>query len=117
MFHPAQRKRRGLAPHAGHASCRGGEGKPDPRAKDDCCGHKLEAALPAQPSAAHDHEHGHKHDHDHQHAGQACSGHDHGAEAPRAVSLGEGGRQQARLHIQAMDCPTEAKLIEKPWAV
>ncbi|WP_233423338.1 heavy metal translocating P-type ATPase [Chromobacterium haemolyticum] len=112
MFQPAQKQRRGLAPHVGHASCRGGEGKPDPRQADDCCGHKLEAAMPAR-ERDHDHDHGHTHDHGHDHAGKSCSGHDHGAEAPRAVALGEGGRQQARLHIQAMDCPTEAKLIEK----
>ncbi|XLM21536.1 cation-transporting P-type ATPase, partial [Chromobacterium piscinae] len=37
--------------------------------------------------------------------------------APARVQLGQGkGAKRSRLQIQAMDCPTEARLIEKALA-
>ncbi|OHX15013.1 cadmium-translocating P-type ATPase [Chromobacterium sphagni] len=55
--------------------------------------------------------HGHAHDHRHDHAHAAsCSG----SALPGRVKLGQGaGAHHSRLQIQAMDCPTEARLIEK----
>ncbi|WP_167595309.1 heavy metal translocating P-type ATPase [Chromobacterium subtsugae] len=121
---------RKAAPHQNRQHAHGG----------DCCSAKAEAALALepkthghaggacgqdhgkqapQPGAACSHDHGdshdHAHDHDHKHAA-GCS-HGHGHAAPARVQLGQGrGAMRSRLQIQAMDCPTEAKLIEKALA-
>ncbi|WP_236250708.1 heavy metal translocating P-type ATPase [Chromobacterium phragmitis] len=111
------RYRKAALPHQGHSSARGG----------DCCAAKAQAEL-ALSGAEHVHGRkggcGHEHQsaarkpgHDHGH-GAAC-GHAHGHEhaEPARVKLGEGkGEKQTKLQIQAMDCPTEAKLIEKALA-
>lgn len=110
------RYRKVVPPHQGHQHARGG----------DCCSAKAEAALAlkgadphqhAHGGCGHDHQPGDRHEH-HQHErrhGAGC-GHAHGHEhaGPSRVQLGEGkGANQSRLQIQAMDCPTEARLIEK----
>ncbi|MEO3960451.1 heavy metal translocating P-type ATPase, partial [Chromobacterium piscinae] len=114
------RYRKAVPPNQGHQHARGG----------DCCSAKAEAALAlkgadphqhAHGGCGHDHQPGDRHEH-HQHErrhGAGCGhahGHEHGHEhaGPSRVQLGEGkGAKQSRLQIQAMDCPTEARLIEK----
>ncbi|MEO2216293.1 heavy metal translocating P-type ATPase [Chromobacterium vaccinii] len=115
------RYRKAVPPHQGHQHARGG----------DCCSAKAEAALALKGADPHQHAHGgcghehkpgdkhghdhHQHDHHERRHGAGC-GHAHGHEhaGPSRVQLGEGkGANLSRLQIQAMDCPTEARLIEK----
>ena len=80
------------------------------------CGcHGAVAAPGRQPAAparkhehTHDHEPEHQHAHDHDHEGGACCG-----AAATPLRVGSAGSQRTRLRIMAMDCPTEARLIEK----
>ncbi|QND86665.1 Copper-translocating P-type ATPase [Chromobacterium vaccinii] len=116
------RYRKAVPPHQGHQHARGG----------DCCSAKAGAALALKGADPHQHAHGgcghehkpgdrhghdhHQHDHQHERRHGAGCGHAHGHEhaGPSRVQLGEGkGAKQSRLQIQAMDCPTEARLIEK----
>ncbi len=76
-----------------------------------CCGG---STKPAAPGAVHDHDH-HDHDHHdhehHDHDGESCCA---GNAASLATAPGRGaGRRTSRFRIDAMDCPTEARLIEK----
>ncbi|MFZ5957348.1 heavy metal translocating P-type ATPase [Pseudomonas knackmussii] len=72
-----------------------------------CCGHDHEPVH----RPAHTHEHGHAHSHDHDH------GHDHeharhAAPAPSAAALAASGELRwSSLRIEAMDCPTEERLL------
>ncbi|WP_244986208.1 heavy metal translocating P-type ATPase [Chromobacterium violaceum] len=119
------RYRKAAPPHQGHQAARGG----------DCCSSKAGAALAQggggrqtrehahgrQSGCGHEHQpgdrHGHDHKHDQGHQHGAGCGHSHGHAAPARVQLGEGkGANLSRLQIQAMDCPTEARLIEKALA-
>lgn len=70
--------------------------------QDNCCNHNHGRAATAKPKAAHDH-HDHDHDHDHQPAGPAPELH-----TPDAT-LGEA--RWSSLRIEAMDCPTEERLL------
>ncbi|MBM2883044.1 cadmium-translocating P-type ATPase [Chromobacterium phragmitis] len=87
----------------------------------DCCSAKVEVGLALADAQRrerkHDHgndrSHDHKRDHQHDHGHGAGCSHRHD-DAPARVQLGQGqGAKRSRLQIQAMDCPTEARLIEK----
>ncbi|MGC0152528.1 heavy metal translocating P-type ATPase [Chromobacterium vaccinii] len=108
----ATRYRKAVPPHKGQEHAHGG----------DCCSAKAEAALALDGTEPRTHRHAdghghHDHQHDHRHGGACGHAHDHEHAAPTAVKLGDGeGARQSRLQIQAMDCPTEARLIEKALA-
>ncbi|MBB4866382.1 Cd2+/Zn2+-exporting ATPase [Pseudomonas nitritireducens] len=76
-----------------------------------CCGCDKGALLraPAAEPAPHSLEHGHDHGHDHDH------GEDHGARAESAASAATGPAsgelRWSSLRIEAMDCPTEERLL------
>ncbi|WP_252346079.1 cation-translocating P-type ATPase [Paludibacterium sp. B53371] len=72
-----------------------------------CQGHACE------PKHEHEHEHEHQHEHQHEHAAGGCCG----SQAALQSRLSEQtGALRTSLRIQAMDCPTEARLIEKALA-
>ncbi|UCL88669.1 heavy metal translocating P-type ATPase [Pseudomonas sp. HS-18] len=75
-----------------------------------CCGCDKGALLraPAAEPAPHDHGHAHDHDHDHDHQ------HEHidPAQAASAVAGAAAGELRwTSLRIEAMDCPTEERLL------
>lgn len=73
-----------------------------------CCGCDKGALLraPAAEPAPHDHGHDHDHDHDHQHE------HIDPAQAASAVAGAAAGELRwTSLRIEAMDCPTEERLL------
>ncbi len=74
---------------------------------DTCCGGPL-----LRPHA---HEHGHKHDHDGAHDHNHDHSHDHGpraqAAAEAAAGTAAGELRWTSLRIEAMDCPTEERLL------
>nr|WP_233158656.1 heavy metal translocating P-type ATPase [Chromobacterium sp. ASV5] len=78
------------------------------------------AEMSVQRQHAHDHDHDHGNSRDQARQGErsasVCACSHEAAAAPRQVTLGAGGQRQSRLQIQAMDCPTEARLIEKALA-
>ncbi|KAF1854322.1 hypothetical protein Lal_00015088, partial [Lupinus albus] len=71
--------------------------------KDNCCNHD-HSSLAGSPAR---HEHGHDHDHDHDH------GHAHAqpAEVKEATDAPLGELRWSSLRIEAMDCPTEERLL------
>ncbi|TDR82710.1 heavy metal translocating P-type ATPase [Paludibacterium purpuratum] len=87
-----------------------------------CHGHGCTETVSAhehqqEHEAHHEHEHEHEHEHSHEHAHQAgacCGGTDGGVLKARLSD--KAGAESTRLRIQAMDCPTEARLIEKALA-
>ncbi|MGA4637274.1 heavy metal translocating P-type ATPase [Pseudomonas solani] len=76
--------------------------------KDNCCNHDhaCQRPSPVQP----DHGHAHDHDHDHDHGGHA---HEHvqPALATEAMDAPLGELRWSSLRIEAMDCPTEERLL------
>ncbi|WP_259756661.1 heavy metal translocating P-type ATPase [Pseudomonas sp. GCEP-101] len=77
-----------------------------------CCGGDKGALLraPSAEPAAHPHDHRHDHDHDHDHDHE-----DHGARAQEAATAAAGAAsgelRWTSLRIDAMDCPTEERLL------
>ena len=72
--------------------------------QDNCCNHNHGRAAATEPKTRHEHhDHDHDHDHDHQPASPAPELH-----APDAT-LGEA--RWSSLRIEAMDCPTEERLL------
>ncbi|MBV8648955.1 heavy metal translocating P-type ATPase [Paludibacterium sp.] len=82
----------------------------EPTLRKTSCGCAGHACAPTPPTHGHRHPphdgHDHSHDRDHDH--------DHGAHATRFSD--QAGAERTLLRIQAMDCPTEARLIEKALA-
>ncbi|MFV3369688.1 heavy metal translocating P-type ATPase [Pseudomonas sp. NY15435] len=80
-----------------------------------CCGCDKGTLLraPAAEPAPHSHDHGHAHDHDHDH--DHDHGEDHGARAENAATAAAGSAsgelRWTSLRIEAMDCPTEERLL------
>ena len=76
-----------------------------------CCGGDKGPLLraPSAEPAAHPHDHRHDHDHDHDHH------EDHGARAQEAATAAAGAvsgeLRWTSLRIDAMDCPTEERLL------
>jgi len=95
------------------------------RSNKSCCGQTLlrELEPSAQRPGNHDQKHDHPHDDGHDHDDGHGHGHDHDHDHQHGASCGSGEQKKqlslvavsgrARLQILAMDCPTEAKLIEK----
>ncbi|WP_225607759.1 MULTISPECIES: heavy metal translocating P-type ATPase [unclassified Pseudomonas] len=79
----------------------------------DCCGCDKGALLraPATEPAPHKHDHDHDHDHDHTHD----HGDDRSARAKSAATAAAGSAsgelRWTSLRIEAMDCPTEERLL------
>ncbi|QEY70385.1 heavy metal translocating P-type ATPase [Pseudomonas denitrificans (nom. rej.)] len=80
----------------------------------DCCGCDKGALLRA-PAAARKHDHGHAHDHDHDHDHTHDQGEDRSARAESAATAAAGSAsgelRWTSLRIEAMDCPTEERLL------
>ena len=78
-----------------------------------CCGGDKGPLLraPSAEPAAHPHDHRHDHDHDHDHDHHE----DHGARAQEAATAAAGAvsgeLRWTSLRIDAMDCPTEERLL------
>ncbi|MDF3868218.1 heavy metal translocating P-type ATPase [Pseudomonas denitrificans (nom. rej.)] len=81
----------------------------------DCCGCDKGAQLraPAAEPVPHKHDHGHDHDHDHDHPHD--QGEDRSARAKSAATAAAGSAsgelRWTSLRIEAMDCPTEERLL------
>ncbi|AGI25551.1 cadmium-translocating P-type ATPase [Pseudomonas sp. ATCC 13867] len=86
-----------------------------------CCGCDRGALLrtplaePATRHHEHDHDHGHAHDHDHDHDHDHGQGEDRSARARDAATAASGAAggelRWTSLRIEAMDCPTEERLL------
>lgn len=73
--------------------------------KDNCCNHD-HSSLAGSP-ARHEHGHGHDHDHDHDHGHARAQP----AEVKDATDSPLGELRWSSLRIEAMDCPTEERLL------
>ncbi len=73
--------------------------------KDNCCNHD-HSSLAGSP-ARHEHGHGHDHDHDHDHGHARAQP----AEMKDANDAPLGELRWSSLRIEAMDCPTEERLL------
>ncbi len=73
--------------------------------KDNCCNHD-HSSLAGSP-ARHEHGHGHDHDHDHDHGHARAQP----AEMKDATDSPLGELRWSSLRIEAMDCPTEERLL------
>ena len=82
-----------------------------------CCGCDKGALsrTPAAATAPHDHDHGHTHDHDHDH-GEDRSARAESAAASAAADTASGELRWTSLRIEAMDCPTEERLLRDALA-
>src|SRR5690606_4721783 len=81
----------------------------DAKAKvaDACCGGDEETP---HGHAHHDHQHGHDHSHGHDHADACCTPAAQAAQISRPTAAPP-GTTHVRYRIDAMDCPTEERLI------
>ncbi len=97
------------------------QGEPAHSPASGCCGEAEHGRDDACHAHRHYHAHDHSHDHDHAHhahdqaqaEGCACES---AATLQRQLAEGAAGAQRYRFRIDAMDCPTEAALIEKALA-